>query len=93
MSVVFNAALELQTFCREKGWKFCFIGGVALQRWGEPGQTVDVENVLIKQQDKLNLDLVRLELKPLVDLKQEPEILGRIEQMISRLEKRSPRTP
>ncbi len=25
-----------------EGWRFCFIGGVAQQRWGEPRLTEDV---------------------------------------------------
>ena len=28
-------------------WRFCFIGGVALQRWGEPRFTVDVDLTLL----------------------------------------------
>jgi len=33
---LFREALHLQEFLREGGWPFCFIGGVALQHWGEP---------------------------------------------------------
>jgi len=40
---VFQAAAELQEICESNQWKFCFIGGLALQRWGEPRQTVDVD--------------------------------------------------
>jgi len=40
---VFQAALELQEICLSNHWKFCFIGGLALQRWGEPRETVDVD--------------------------------------------------
>jgi hypothetical protein len=40
---VFQAALELQAICQSNQWKFCFIGGLALQRWGEPRETVDVD--------------------------------------------------
>jgi hypothetical protein len=40
---VIQAAAELQAICQDHGWKFCFIGGVALQRWGEPRETVDVD--------------------------------------------------
>src|SRR6185295_3574063 len=39
---VFQAAAELQEICESNQWKFCFIGGLALQRWGEPRETVDV---------------------------------------------------
>ena len=34
MRDLFRLANDIQSFCRERGWKFCFIGGLALQRWG-----------------------------------------------------------
>jgi predicted nucleotidyltransferase len=40
---VIKAAAELQKVCQSQGWKFCFIGGLALQRWSEPRETVDVD--------------------------------------------------
>ena len=47
MNPVFEAALELQSFCQQERWRFCFIGGVAVQRWGEPRLTVDVDITLL----------------------------------------------
>ena len=38
-----EAAAELQKFCDERGWGYCFIGGLALQHWGEPRLTLDVD--------------------------------------------------
>ena len=43
MNDLIQAAAELQTICQSQGWDFCFIGGLALQRWGEPRETVDVD--------------------------------------------------
>ncbi len=43
---VLDAALRLQKFCRSKGWRFCFIGGLAVQKWGEPRVTDDVDLTL-----------------------------------------------
>ncbi|HKS08396.1 MAG TPA: nucleotidyl transferase AbiEii/AbiGii toxin family protein [Pyrinomonadaceae bacterium] len=43
MNEVIQAAAELQDICESQGWQFCFIGGLALQRWGEPRETVDVD--------------------------------------------------
>jgi hypothetical protein len=40
---VIQAAAELQNVCQSEGWQFCFIGGLALQRWSEPRETVDVD--------------------------------------------------
>ena len=44
---VLAAAGEVQSFCQCQGWRFCFIGGVALQRWGEPRLTQDVDLTLL----------------------------------------------
>ena len=43
MNKVIQAAAELQSFCQSQGWHFCFIGGLALQRWSDPRETVDVD--------------------------------------------------
>ncbi|MFH1516497.1 MAG: hypothetical protein ABIH17_01325 [Pseudomonadota bacterium] len=37
------AAEELQAFCTRAGWKFCFIGGIAVQHWGEARLTRDAD--------------------------------------------------
>ena len=47
MRDLFLLANELQTFCRRRGWRFCFIGGIALQRWGEPRLTADVDLTIL----------------------------------------------
>jgi hypothetical protein len=44
---IFAAALEVQAFCQARGVRFCFIGGLALQRWGEPRLTQDVDLTVI----------------------------------------------
>src|SRR5204862_6288617 len=44
---LFVAALDLQAFCVGKGWRFCVIGGVAVQRWGEPRLTLAVDVTLL----------------------------------------------
>lgn len=44
---VLAAALELQRFCAAQRWRFCFIGGVAVQRWGQPRLTQDVDLTLL----------------------------------------------
>lgn len=47
MIEVINAAAEIQAVCLAQGWQFCFIGGLALQRWGEPRETVDADLTLL----------------------------------------------
>lgn len=47
MNAVIHAAAELQAFCVAQGWRFCFIGGLAVLRWGEARETVDVDATLL----------------------------------------------
>lgn len=47
MNPLLAAALEIQAFCRAQGWRFCFIGGLAVQRWGEPRLTQDADLTVI----------------------------------------------
>ena len=47
MNAVIAAAADLQAVCEGEGWRFCFIGGLAVLRWGEPRETVDVDLTLI----------------------------------------------
>ena len=47
MIEVINAAAELQALCQSHGWQFCFIGGLAVLRWGEPRETVDADLTLL----------------------------------------------
>ncbi len=47
MTGVIRAAAELQDVCAAEGWRFCFIGGLAVLRWGEPRETVDVDLTLL----------------------------------------------
>ena len=43
MMPLIEVAKELQDFLEDHELKFCFIGGFALQRWGEQRLTVDVD--------------------------------------------------
>ena len=47
MRDLFLLASDVQSFCRKRGWEFCFIGGLALQRWGEPRLTGDVDLTIL----------------------------------------------
>ncbi len=47
MKLVLEAAKEVQDFCEDNEWQFCFIGGVALQRWAIPRNTNDVDLTLL----------------------------------------------
>lgn len=47
MNPIFNAALEIQAFCHLRAWRFAIIGGLAVQRWGEPRLTRDVDATVL----------------------------------------------
>lgn len=47
MNPLFAAALDLQHFFEARQWRFCFIGGLAVQRWGEPRLTLGVDCTLL----------------------------------------------
>jgi Nucleotidyl transferase AbiEii toxin, Type IV TA system len=68
MNTVFQAAVELQQFCDARAWRFCFIGGVAVQRWGQPRVTDDVDLTLLTgwEHEEIFLDelLKRYRLRP-----------------------------
>jgi len=46
MKGLFQLAEEVQEICKRNQWDFCFIGGLAVQRWGEPRLTVDIDLTL-----------------------------------------------
>ena len=43
MIALLRVAQQVQEACAGWQWRFCFIGGIALQRWGEPRVTQDVD--------------------------------------------------
>ncbi len=47
MKDLVEQALELQVLLDRQGWGFCFIGGIAIQRWGEPRLTRDIDLTLL----------------------------------------------
>lgn len=47
MKDLVRQALELQDLLVGQGWHFCFIGGIAIQRWGEPRLTKDLDLTLL----------------------------------------------
>jgi len=47
MNELCRVALEVQSECEKHRWRFCFIGGLAVQYWGEPRFTRDVDLTLL----------------------------------------------
>lgn len=46
MIALYKTAFSIQKFLNSHKWKFAFIGGIALQRWGEPRLTQDADITL-----------------------------------------------
>lgn len=47
MNELCRVALDVQSECEKHRWRFCFIGGLAVQHWGEPRFTRDVDLTLL----------------------------------------------
>ena len=47
MNPLFAAAVDVQAFMVSQAWRSAVIGGLAVQRWGEPRQTRDVDLALL----------------------------------------------
>ncbi len=47
MHELLELAIELQSFCLQRDWKFCFIGGLAVQHWAEARTTKAVDLTLL----------------------------------------------
>lgn len=47
MTDLISTAEAVQKFCESQDWKFCIIGGLALQFWGEQRLTKDVDLTLL----------------------------------------------
>jgi hypothetical protein len=60
MHPAIEAALELQQFLDAHGEKFCIIGGLAVQRWGEVRLTVDADATVLTDwsRDEVVTDLL-----------------------------------
>ncbi len=47
MKQIFEAAQQVQDYFDSNDWQFCFIGGIALQRWAKPRLTNDADLTLL----------------------------------------------
>lgn len=47
MKELYELAADFQAFVEEQKWQFCFIGGIAVQRWSEARVTQDVDLTLL----------------------------------------------
>jgi hypothetical protein len=71
-----NEAHKFQGLCESLHWEFCFIGGIAVQHWGEPRLTRDVDvSVLTGFGAEAEFIFAVFELK------EEPQILERLKSL------------
>jgi len=47
MNSLFQAASDIQQTMKSRKWLFCFIGGLAVMRWGEIRMTQDIDLCLL----------------------------------------------
>lgn len=61
-----GAAVEVAALCQRLGFRFCFIGGVAVQRWGNPRFTAGIDLTLLAGygRDESFVDALLAELTP-----------------------------
>jgi len=52
MKSLFRVAAQLDDLLVERGWRYCFIGGIALQRWGQPRLTNDIDLTILAEPDR-----------------------------------------
>jgi predicted nucleotidyltransferase len=55
MDTPIRAAAEFQRLLDKRRWKYCFIGGIAVQKWGEPRFTADVDLAILTSLGKEEL--------------------------------------
>ena len=52
MKSLFRVAAQLDDLLAERDWRYCFIGGIALQRWGQPRLTNDIDLTILAESDR-----------------------------------------
>jgi len=52
MKSLFQVAAGLDETLAERHWRYCFIGGIALQRWGQPRLTNDIDVTILADADE-----------------------------------------
>ena len=99
MTRLVQVAAELQRFLDSKSWANCIIGGLAVQRWGEPRLTedvdltareqdwLDIKGILIRQGERLDWESIISDLVPLCELKDSPETIIELNRLRKRIAK------
>lgn len=75
MNALENAAWNIHQFLTDSGIPYAIIGGMAVQFWGEPCFTQDIEGIVYRQTDKLDTNYIRRWLNDFAQVLDRPEIL------------------
>lgn len=80
MTDLVSVAAELQRICEKQNWKFCFIGGFALQFWGELRITRDVDLTLFAGfgSEEEFIDVLLINFKPRISDAKNFALLNRV---------------
>ena len=80
MKTVLGAALEVQRYLSQAGERFCFIGGLALQRGGEPRLTRDVDVTVISPfgEEERSADRLLASFRPRIENAREFAVRNRV---------------
>ncbi|MDY0042256.1 MAG: hypothetical protein RBS57_18245 [Desulforhabdus sp.] len=86
MNPIIETALEVERFFKTKKWRYCFIGGMAVIRWGEPRFTQDVDLALLTgfgSEEKFIHDLT-VEFQARIDVLEQFAVKNRVALLQSR---------
>jgi hypothetical protein len=81
MNGILDAAVQVDRFLQRIAVRYCLIGGIALQRWGQPRTTLDVDVTVMTEfgRERPVIDLLLTRLRPrvpdAVDFAQQSRVL------------------
>ena len=86
MNPISIAALEVERVCRAARFSFCFIGGIAVQRWGKPRMTADVDLTVVTGfgGEEPYVDALLAELTPLLQLREDSTSEARLRKLLAK---------
>lgn len=80
MKQIFEAAQQVQDYFDKNDWQFCFIGGIALQRWAKPRLTNDADLTLLTGfgSEELYIDKILEKFRPRIENPKEFALRARV---------------
>lgn len=80
LAKLYRSAVRLQQLWDGQGFQFCFIGGIACQRWGEPHATKDLDLTLLTEfgEEAGVIDGILMQLQPRIADARQFALLNRV---------------